>query len=220
MMGSIREQSCSVMVAPKHHLRHYRQRNCHDMELQPDISYGHFGVYLQLASQESDRAFLHNLTMTLLWLQNQPAYTSLACDMLGLGESCHYDQSEDADASELEQITLQSQIGLFVICGVIAGIAVILALAKRWRGYTRGSDGDKFKAQDELVESYATDGEMLRMLLERVDLLQRHVCEGAHKKDATRFDSSLLHSQQAAEPSATHSEQGSQQFSTLTNVEV
>merc|ERR1712176_1194643 len=83
--------------------------------------------------------------------------------MFGWGRSCPTD-----GAGNTAQVSLESMGGLFVVSGVLAGISLVLAVvsAAQRRWCASGNVG-----ADEEMDHTATEGEMLRALLRKVDYL-------------------------------------------------
>jgi len=111
-----------------------------------------------------------NISAALADLEKKPAFKDIHRESFGWGASCGVSNTPTGDTA---QVSFESMAGLFVICGTIAaislGMSIMLGATRRIRGAHGGAYDEDFQA-----DHTATEGEMLRALLQKVDKLEKH----------------------------------------------
>jgi len=123
-------------------------------------------VYLWLA----DADFAHQISLAINHIQSPPIHTWLEQDAFQYGKVCTATESKSAS------IDAPSMSGLFIIWGAITALAVVIACALRMRrDCPSAGDGGDLGVEEavESVDSFATDGEMLRYLIRKIDAMSQ-----------------------------------------------
>merc|ERR1712100_549676 len=92
-------------------------------------------VGFALAARNTDVA--RNMTIALVHLEQQPVFQALGQEMFQWGSSC-----PSNEASDTAEVTFESMGGLFVICGVLAGLALLLGMIQGARRKLSKRSGD------------------------------------------------------------------------------
>lgn len=106
----------------------------------------------------ADRVNAANLSTGLMALTNMKEMTTIKTKYFGIGRTC------PADSSDSDAINVEMMAGVYIIYATVMGVAVLMALMLRAK-YLLVPHGN-----DELDHT-ATDGQMLRTLLNKMDQL-------------------------------------------------
>jgi len=169
--------------------RALQARGCTDLALQENIAVATVSIGLALPSQNADLA--RNISASIVHLKNSPAGARLMAQHFNVGTSI----CSKKEISETTQLSLESQRGLFYIFMVIAGIALLVAGVQamlRWADVSMSGDGSFHHLRK--IEHTMTDGEMLRMLLKKMDSFQA-VDKPAKSNDQPAQGLDKLHTQ-------------------------
>lgn len=139
----------------------YRYLLEHCSEFQEVTAITGSGMFMAFAIKSSvpdAYALSLNISSALAFLQSQPAWNEIFDQEFALGQSC-----PENEVGDLDPVTLDSMAGLFLVYGVI----VVLALGSA--GYARWVHEPN---ADKELNHMATEGEMLKSLLSKVESVQ------------------------------------------------
>jgi len=151
------------------------QKHCSSLAFSQGISLVPRRVGFALSAGNQDLAA--QMSQAVVWLEKQQVYKDLGQEIFRLGEACPL-----VESSNTAQIDISSMGGLFVVSGMLAGLSLLAAFAVAAK---QRSSRNKYGADDELDHS-ATEGEMLRALLRKVDGLQSFIENPDHAESKHR----------------------------------
>eukprot|EP00931_Biecheleriopsis_adriatica_P071045 TRINITY_DN4489_c0_g3_i1.p1 TRINITY_DN4489_c0_g3~~TRINITY_DN4489_c0_g3_i1.p1 ORF type:complete len:486 (+),score=63.06 TRINITY_DN4489_c0_g3_i1:155-1612(+) len=139
-------------------------RGCDEYALQDNIAVATVSLGFALPRQNASLA--RSLSASIVHLKNSPAGARLMARHFNVGQQICADKA----ISDTTPLSLESQRGLFYIFLVTSGIATLVAVAQagcRSSQLFMPADGSEKKSKQ--VEHTMTEGEMLRMLLKRME---------------------------------------------------
>jgi hypothetical protein len=162
-------------------------KHCSSLALSQSISLMPNRVGFALSVSNQDLAT--QMSQAIVWLEKQQVYKDLGQEMFRWGQACPLVESSDT-----AQVDIGSMGGLFVVCGALAGVSLLVGIAVAAR-----QRSSWFKHGVDELDHSATEGEMLRALLRKVDGLQSYienpgqavVSQAASKRSITPTSSSL-----------------------------
>eukprot|EP01065_Artemidia_motanka_P020813 TRINITY_DN2484_c0_g1_i1.p1 TRINITY_DN2484_c0_g1~~TRINITY_DN2484_c0_g1_i1.p1 ORF type:complete len:539 (+),score=125.08 TRINITY_DN2484_c0_g1_i1:46-1662(+) len=155
----LRNGTCHVWVDDVYVLNEYLVRNCQDLSSVEAIRLVPITAAARVRRDRWELAA--NLSLVITHLRAQPEYRALLRDSFGVGLSC----PEGTSGGDTDSIEVRSMGGLFIIFAVGAGIAVIIATVDKILRVVRPE-------RDEQEQAPTTEGEMLKLVLQRLDHLQ------------------------------------------------
>jgi len=173
----LREQKVDAWMRDIGGLRPVVEENCDELVLREKISVTKITFAFMLPDTPELHKLATQLTATITHLKGDPVWSQLQGDYFREGR----DLCGEKVVSALEPITLYRQRGLFYICGVLAGIALVIALVHAARKRLSGES-----KKDERQQHTMTDGELLRLLIKQVNRIGQklHVAGGGTKASA------------------------------------
>jgi hypothetical protein len=168
----VREQldadTCDVWLQDAVVLQKELLANCESREALPFVSvvpimYNMVGIERQLVA---------NISAGLAALGGTPRFDRLKRDNFGTGLTC------GADESSSTQISAQMMAGVYIIFATFSGLAVLLAAVLRLQSEL-SRKGDREASADKDMTHTATEGDMLRAILRKVERMDQRL-EGEH----------------------------------------
>jgi len=157
---ALREKRADVWIAPFTMLNSYLLDHCSDLQLVPSIDILPTRVAFAVASNNSGIKDFMNVAITH-WGQ-MPESLMLLQESFGIGRSCSSTNTVD----DTTPIDVPGMGGLFVVFAIVAAAAVVCALIELACHKFR-------KTEDVIMDHTATEGEMLRYLVEEMKSLRK-----------------------------------------------
>jgi len=161
---ALREKRADVWIAPFTMLNSYLLDHCSDLQLVPSIDILPTRVAFAVASNNSRIKDFMNVAITH-WGQT-PESLMLLQESFGVGRSCSFTNTVD----DTTPIDVPGMGGLFVVFGIVAVVAVLCALIELACHKLR-------KTKVVNMDHTATEGEMLRCLVEEMKSLKKATAE-------------------------------------------
>jgi len=121
------------------------------------------------ALRSADGAFGYQLSAGIVILKSMPEYVNLLSKYFYTGRTC-----AEGEADDTTPVSLQSMLGLFVLAGAFAILAVAIACMQRLFAVykVRNSSTD---VDVDVVDHTASEGDLLRAILAKVERLEKDI---------------------------------------------
>ena len=177
VVDSLRERRCDIWIDDRWILSHYLKKlnGCQIKDLieAEAISFG--SVSYALAFREEERALVDQINAAVQFYENMPSYQEIEERLTGVGESCPLDVLSDAGRISTEEMS-----GTLYLFGGVWLASLLLSLANYLRCSAllhhpcseahEAPEGSLGKTGDPLT--LATEGEMLRMIIHKVEAME------------------------------------------------
>eukprot|EP00933_Yihiella_yeosuensis_P046132 TRINITY_DN41605_c0_g1_i1.p1 TRINITY_DN41605_c0_g1~~TRINITY_DN41605_c0_g1_i1.p1 ORF type:complete len:594 (-),score=93.24 TRINITY_DN41605_c0_g1_i1:118-1899(-) len=167
-------------------VKKYTMKHCKDLQLVPSINLmaGSTGFALL----KENFALAMNISAAVAHIKVTPTYNALLQESFQVGRETECKSHEQVDATT--PVSAESMAGMFIISGTLAVIAILVALLLRVRHILQERSEkktDSIEKRDSIEEGVErrverrsnpgldhtmTEGEMLRLLLQKVDVLR------------------------------------------------
>eukprot|EP01062_Namystynia_karyoxenos_P020908 TRINITY_DN17931_c0_g1_i1.p1 TRINITY_DN17931_c0_g1~~TRINITY_DN17931_c0_g1_i1.p1 ORF type:complete len:530 (+),score=116.54 TRINITY_DN17931_c0_g1_i1:122-1711(+) len=173
--SALKDRRADVFIQDVAVLREYLLRHCGDLV---HVSTIHLIPQLGvLRLRRSDQALAANLSAAIVHFISSPEHQAMMAETFAIGRTC-----PDTSAGDTSQVDIDSQGGMFIITCGGAALAVVVALLERLYQLAGGPvDPDS----EENLGVPTTEGEMLQLVLRRLEDLQVHARRNSNYSTST-----------------------------------
>eukprot|EP00931_Biecheleriopsis_adriatica_P012609 TRINITY_DN113808_c0_g1_i1.p1 TRINITY_DN113808_c0_g1~~TRINITY_DN113808_c0_g1_i1.p1 ORF type:complete len:540 (+),score=67.43 TRINITY_DN113808_c0_g1_i1:22-1641(+) len=170
----LKSREVDVFISSVFEMRLAVKRYCSTLALNPNIKFGSLAPGILVRSSHIPMEFVRNMSAAIVHHKSTPEFADALSDQFLVGTTLG-ECDRHALLTDTTPLSLESQRGLFYSFMLMAGaallFAVVQALLRRWTRNKISPEGDNVSAIQQKPEYTMTDGELLRLLLKKVDTL-------------------------------------------------